>query len=225
MKSSSDSRVRSGAWIPVALLALSAIPVVAGASRLVELTDETAATPANARFFDAPLPIGVHIVTATVYAVVGAFQFAPALRRRRPDWHRRLGRVVAACGLVSGVSALWMTAFYPRVSGDGDLLDGFRYFFGAAMVAFLLIGVQAIRRGDRVRHGAFMTRAYAIGLGAGTQALVHIPWVLIHGDLPGELGRALLMGTGWALNLAVAEWIIRKPLGASDSSRGTEAYS
>jgi hypothetical protein len=27
---------------------------------------------------------------------------------------------------------------------------------------------------------------------------------------PSELSRALLMGAGWVINLAVAEWVIRK---------------
>jgi len=56
-----------------------------------------------------------------------------------------------------------------------------------------------------------MMRGYAIGMGAGTQALVHLPWLLIVGT-PTELARALLMGAGWVINLAVAEWIIRSPL-------------
>ena len=54
-----------------------------------------------------------------------------------------------------------------------------------------------------------MMRGYAIGLGAGTQALTYLPWFLIVGTPPGELSKALLMGTGWAINLAVAEAVIR----------------
>jgi hypothetical protein len=50
---------------------------------------------------------------------------------------------------------------------------------------------------------------YAIGLGAGTQVLTHVAWMLIFGT-PGEFPRALLMGAGWVINLVVAEWIIRK---------------
>ncbi len=49
---------------------------------------------------------------------------------------------------------------------------------------------------------------YALGLGAGTQALTHLPWFLFPG-LQGELTRALLMGAGWIINLAVAEAVIR----------------
>ncbi len=54
-----------------------------------------------------------------------------------------------------------------------------------------------------------MMRGYAIGLGAGTQVLTLLAGGLIVGP-PNELGRALLMGAGWAINLAVAEWIIRR---------------
>jgi hypothetical protein len=55
-----------------------------------------------------------------------------------------------------------------------------------------------------------MMRAYAIGLGAGTQVLTHLPWFILVGK-PGESSRAVLMGAGWVINLFVAEWIIRKP--------------
>jgi hypothetical protein len=101
-----------------------------------------------------------------------------------------------------------MTLFYPRPVGDGDLLAGFRLVFGTAMVVSIVLGLAAIRRRDIARHRAWMTRGYAIGLGAGTQALIHVPWFLIFGT-PGELPRALLLGAGWVINLAVAERIIR----------------
>jgi hypothetical protein len=52
-----------------------------------------------------------------------------------------------------------------------------------------------------------MMRGYAIGLGAGTPVLTLLVGELIAGP-PSELSRALLMGAGWVINLAVAEWII-----------------
>jgi len=46
-------------------------------------------------------------------------------------------------------------------------------------VPFFIFGFIAIRRGDMIRHRAWMTRAYAIGLGAGTQALTGmVAWVV-----------------------------------------------
>ena len=77
------------------------------------------------------------------------------------------------------------------------------------MVAAIVLGFGAIRRGNVRRHRAWMMRAYAIGLGAGTQMLTGlVASVLV--NPPTELSRALQDGAGWAINLAVAEWLIRR---------------
>ena len=55
-----------------------------------------------------------------------------------------------------------------------------------------------------------MTRAYAIGLGAGTQVLTHLPWFIFATGKPGEGPRAVMMGAGWLINILFAEWIIRR---------------
>lgn len=193
---------------PAALIALSAIPLLAGGIRLTELIGGAEITPLNARFFAAPLPVVLHIVGAGVYLVVGAFQFVPALRSRRPGWHRRAGRILVVSGLVAALSALWMTQFYPRPEGDGDLLYVFRLIFGSTMVVSIVLGFAAIRRREIARHRAWMMRGYAIGLGAGTQALIFIVAELTVGP-PGETARALLLGAGWVINLVIAESIIR----------------
>ena len=203
-------RARSAVWLIAGLLVLSAIPLAAGAFRLTELASGAEITPASARFFASPLPVVLHIVSAGVYAVLGAFQFAPGLRRRHRGWHRAAGRLLVLCGLVVGLSALWMTLFYPHPDGSGELLlYALRLLFGSAMVVSIVLGFAAIRRGDMRRHRAWMTRGYAIALGAGTQVLTQSAGELIAGP-PGELSRALLMGAGWVINLAVAEWTIRK---------------
>jgi uncharacterized membrane protein len=194
----------SATCLVAALLALSVIPLAGGVFRLTELAGGADITPANARFFAAPLPVVGHIVSASVYAVLGAFQFSPSFRRRRPGWHRAAGRLLVACGLLVGLSGLWMTLFYPRPDGDGALLYALRLLFGSAMVASIVLGFATIRRGDVMEHRAWMMRGYAIGLGAGTQALTLAAGEVIVGP-PGEFGRALLMGAGWAINLAVAE--------------------
>jgi uncharacterized membrane protein len=200
---------RSDSLVPAALLALSLVPVVAGIHRLAELAGRADITPENARFFAAPLPVILHILTVIPYCILGAFQFAPGFRRRNRGWHRAAGKFLVPCGLVAALSGLWMTHFYPFAEGDGELLYVFRLFFGAGMVIALVLAVTAIRRRDFARHGAWMVRGYAIGQGAGTQVLTHLPWFLLIGK-PGELSRALLMGAGWSINVVVAEWIIRK---------------
>ena len=207
-KPKAPAKAGSATWLVAALLVLSAIPLAAGAFRLTQLAGGTEITPANARFFASPLPVVLHIVSAGVYAILGVFQFAPRFRRRRPGWHRAAGRLLVLCGLLVGLSGLWMTLFYPRPDGSGELLSALRLLFGSAMVVSIVLGFAAIRRGDVMGHRAWMMRGYAIGLGAGTQVLTLLVGELISGP-PSELSRALLMGAGWVINLAVAEWIIR----------------
>jgi uncharacterized membrane protein len=160
----------------------------------------------------------LHIVSAAVYSILGAFQFASGFRRRCPRWHRVVGRLLVPCGLLVGLSGLWMTVFYPPPDGDGALLYALRLLFGSAMVVAIVLGLTTIRRGEVQRHLAWMSRAYAIGLGAGTQVLTLGLGEAISGP-PGELGRALLMGTAWAINLLVAEWTIRRRIARAPSNR------
>lgn len=218
------SATRADWLVPTALIVLSFIPFAAGAVRVVGLASGAAITPENARFFAAPLPVVLHILSASLFCILGAFQFAPGLRRRRPGWHRRAGRLLVLCGLVAGLSGLWMTQFYPlRPHGQGDLLYGFRILFGSAMILFITLGLTAIRRRNIAQHRAWIMRGYAIGQGAGTQALVGLPWFLIAGKMS-ELNNELMMGACWVVNLAVAEWIIRRnrPRGRQEQSAGIQ---
>jgi uncharacterized membrane protein len=208
-KTKAPSKAGSPKWLVPALLLLSAIPLTAGAFRLTQLASGAVITPANARFFASPLPIVLHIFSVSVYAILGAFQFVPSLRRRRHSWHRVAGRLLIPCGLTAALSGLWMTQFYPWPKGDGAILYGLRILFGSAMLLSILLGVAAIRRRDFAQHGNWMLRGYAIGLGAGTQALTLAVGAVILGS-PSEISRALLMGAAWVINLAVAEWIIRR---------------
>ena len=208
-KTKASSRKGSTAWLVVGLILLSVIPLIFGALRLNELASGAEITPDNARFFASPLPVIFHIVGATVYALLGAFQFVSRLWRRGAGWHRWAGRLLVPCGLVVGLSGIWMTLFYPRPAGSSDLLFVLRLLFGTGMVLSIVLGYAAIRRRDILQHRAWMTRAYAIGLGAGTQVLTGMVGALAFGT-PNELENALLMGAGWIINLAIAEWIINR---------------
>jgi uncharacterized membrane protein len=195
--------------VPVLLILLSLVPAAAGTRRVVGLVGRAPVTAASARFVAAPVPVVLHVLAAIPYSMLGAFQFSPALRRRRREWHRAAGRILVVCGLVVALSGLWMAQFYAWPEGDGEYLYLLRLVFGTAMVIAIVAAVDAIRRRDFVAHGAWMIRGYAIGLGAGTQVLTHVPWFILVGQ-PGELTRAVLMGAGWMINLVVAECIIRR---------------
>jgi uncharacterized membrane protein len=203
---------KSAWFIPTGLIALSIVPVLAGAARLFQLGSGEEITPENARFFESPLPVVAHLISTTVYCILGAFQFAPGFRRRNPRWHRSAGRILVPCGIFAALTGLWMTQFFPRgieppASFDGPYVYVLRLLAGSAMALALCFGVAAVRRRDIPRHRAWMMRGYAFGIGAGTQVLTHLPWFLFP-SIQGETARTIFMGAGWAINLVVVEWIL-----------------
>ena len=211
-KISGKKRINKAGWlIAVGLILLSIVPMIAGSARIAELASGAEITPENARFFASPLPVIVHIISSILFCIVGAFQFVPGFRHRHLSWHRTAGWLLMSCGIAAALSGLWMTRFYPWPEGDGELLYAMRLVVEAAMLVSIGLSIVAVRRRDFASHGDWIIRGYAIGLGAGTQVLTHLPWfLLMDTSTPGEFPRAMMMGAGWAINIVVAEWIIRK---------------
>jgi uncharacterized membrane protein len=206
-----EDRSRASWLVPIGLLLLGIVPGIGGALRLAELGHSAPITAENARFFAAPAPVALHIVSAVLFSVLGAFQFFPGLRRRRPLWHRYTGRLAAPLGLAAALSGLWMTLFYPNADAnfDGPAVYVMRLAAGFGMAAAMVLALAAIAQRDIPVHQRWMTRAYALGMGAGTQVFTHIPWS-VWPEVQGELLRAVCMGTGWIINIVVAEWIIKR---------------
>ncbi|MDB4914669.1 MAG: Protein of unknown function rane [Gemmatimonadetes bacterium] len=73
--------------------------------------------------------------------------------------------------------ALQCSRGFPWPTGDGVAVYVLRLVFGSAMFVSIVRAADAIRRRDFRSHGAWMTRSYAIGLGAGTQVLTHLAWL------------------------------------------------
>jgi len=215
----SAGSTRPTGWVPFALVAVVVFPAFAGYLRLVELAGGSHVLPANPRMTASPLPVVIHIVCAVLYAVLGAFQFSSGFRRRRPGWHRASGRVVVGLGLAVAFSALWMTLFYARQPGTGELAYLFRLAFGSAMAASIILGFNAIRNRDVASHVAWMTRAYALALGAGTQVFTLGIGKAVFGT--SAFAYDLCLGAGWVINLAVAEYIIRRHGSRRSVSRRT----
>ena len=155
------------------------------------------------------MPVVVHIVSAVVFALVGAFQFVPRLRRHDVAWHRRAGRVVVVAGLGVALSALWLNQFFPRAHATRDLVYPLRLVFGVALVVTLVLGFRAVRRRDFAASPGLDDPSFAIALVGGTQ--VFTPGSAGPSSAPGDLAQALMMVSAWGINLAVAEWAIRRP--------------
>jgi uncharacterized membrane protein len=208
--------------VPLTLLLLSAIPIAAGIVRLAGLADDPEISTENARFVEAPLAVFVHILSASLFCILGALQFSSRLRQRNPKWHKVSGRMVVAGGIFAALSGLWMTVMYPIPPElQGGLLYTVRVFVSLAMLVSIYMAVAAVMGGEIATHRAWMIRAYALGQGAGMQVVVLLPWMLVIGK-PTVLQRDVLMSMAWLINLVIAEMAIQR--GASrklNHCRGT----
>ena len=199
-------RPRSGWPAITGLLLLSALPVIGGAFRLGEVI----AYPEAALPVSSCVAIIAHIVSMSMFCLLGAFQFSPALRTRR-GWHRAAGRAVIPAGILAGLSAVWLAVFF---GGPPDelALAMVRLAFAVAMTLFLMLGAIAIKRRDFTAHGAWMTRAFAIAVSGGTQALVSVLWALPFGEAD-LVGETWIVAAGFVINGVVAELLIRRRSG------------
>ncbi|MFN7985334.1 MAG: DUF2306 domain-containing protein, partial [Vicinamibacterales bacterium] len=167
------------------LVALCVVPAAAGIVRLVDLMAGHP-SPESARFFASPWPVTIHILSVVPYSVLGATQFVKAFRRHR--WHRVAGTLSVPLGLSGALTGLWMAQVYPWPPGDGEAVYLERLLVGTVMTVAIVRGAWTLRQHDYSAHGAWMTRAYALGMGAGTQVLTHVPWFVFVGT-PGESPR------------------------------------
>ena len=180
---------------------LAVVPIVVGVFRLGDIS--------SGEVIYAPyFPVIVHIVTVTFYCLAGALQFSRKLRHSKPRWHRLIGRWVLPTGIVSTISGLWLTQFSPNAPFDGQWVYVARLCGGTLMLGFLVFGLQALRDKKFNRHGHSMMRAYAIGIGAGTQ-VAFLGFIMEVVGYQQDPALALGIVAGWLLNLTIAEFSIR----------------
>lgn len=200
------SRRRSPGWLlPTALMVFGLIPIAANGLRRVAMA-VGAEGAASGDGGGMPVPVVMHVLGATAFVVLGALQFSADFRRRRPRWHRIAGRVAILGALIAAGSGLWLA--FVSLSTSTGLLFTFRLLAASGLAASIVLGFRDIRHRRVAAHRAWMIRAFALGLGAATQVFTLGFGEQLFGK--GELSIALLNGAGWAINLAVAEWAIRR---------------
>lgn len=194
----------------VGLLVLSAVPLFAAVTRLLGLATGTPELEGAARFSAAPLTAVLHIVGLTTFFTVGAFQFLPSLQKT--SWHRRAGRVLAVGAVVGALTGVWMVWRWEPKQWDSPALNAVRVVIAVAIVGFVVTSVRAARRRDFTAHAAWMTRAWALCAGAGTQVLTMSVFIVPGFETLQSRGSyALLMSAGWGINALVAEWVLARP--------------
>jgi len=191
----------------LALAFCTFIPVLMAMVETVQIPTGTYAED-SAHLAVAPLSWFLHVLAGAAFGIAGPMNFALALRRRFGRLHRATGRIFVGAGVVLG-----LTAFSLLLSVEPQrtpVIDVARGVFGLALLVALAMAITAIRARDIPRHRAWVIRAYAIGMGAGTVALVFFPIFLVTGAPPIGLASDVIFVTWWALNIGFAEWVIHR---------------
>ena len=134
--------------------------------------------------------------------VLGGLQLSSALRRKKLDLHRWLGRVYVVAVLVSGTGGLVMS-----FDSKGGLVAHFG--FGLMAVCWLFCTGNAfryIRRGNVAQHRAWMLRSYALILAAVTLR-IYLPASQVAG-IEFIAAYQAISWLCWVPNLLVVEWLV-----------------
>jgi uncharacterized membrane protein len=159
----------------------------------------------------------VHVLTAATALLLGVLQLVPRLRARRV-LHRRLGRAFLIVGAVAfGLTGIPLALATPNgnVTRYGILIPAVGWLVCAAL------GWAAIRRHRVAAHREWMIRTYALTFFAITTRML-VPLLIavqmpFQDDRSADAVRRLVESTipygqwlGWALDLAIAEYVIRR---------------
>jgi uncharacterized membrane protein len=156
-----------------------------------------------------------HIVPGMVYLLGAPFQLSRTFRSRHYALHRRLGRVLLACALLSGVLSVVLGIVFAWGRGAETTAT---VVFGSWFVVTLLLAFRAIRDGRVVQHRRWMVRAFAVGLGVATIRI----WVGIFtgiqigllglGDatMPLRATFGVAFWLGLSMHVVFAEWWLRR---------------
>ncbi len=158
----------------------------------------------------------LHIAPGVVYLLGAPLQLSRRFRTRHYTVHRRLGRVLVSCALLSGSMAL---AFGIPHAWGGGLESLATVAFGTWFLTCLVLAFRAIRRDDPRHHRRWMIRAFAVGVGIGTIRI----WVGLFtsiqigtsgGDegltLPNQSLFGLAFWIAFATHVAIGEWWLRR---------------
>jgi hypothetical protein len=181
----------------------------------------------------------LHIAGGMAAIVFGLFQFVGSLRNSHPPIHRSMGIAYLAAVLVAGTAGLRLSPDTAAFAADG-LTDGKTFdlsaiglspaflgygpsstyspsqFFPVVLAFATLSAVWLVtsavafayarqRRFDL--HRAWMIRSYSLTFAAVTVRLIGLPLLVLTRN---PVVAIICTFWSWILNLAVAEWLIRR---------------
>jgi len=155
----------------------------------------------KASFLAHPYGIYIHAFASIIALVIGPFQFSASRRKNHPGFHRWLGRIYLAIGvLAGGLAGLYMSQY----AFGGSIAK-----LGFAMLAVLWIytGLRAylaIRQGHIEEHRKWMVRNFSLTFAAVTLRL-YLPFSAVVG-IEFAAAYPFITWLCWVPNLIFAEW-------------------
>ena len=167
--------------------------------------------PPDRAYLHHPWLAYLHIGPGVVYLLGAPLQLWRRFRLTHYQLHRRLGRVVLSCGLISGIFAIIFGSAF-ALGGVAESIAA--AVFGVYFLICLSAAYVAIRGGDPARHRRFMIRAFAIAAGVG---LIRVWFGILFG----------LVGVSLQISFAIGFWaaLVTMALGAEWWLRSTPALS
>ena len=147
-----------------------------------------------------------HISFGGLALLSGCTQFLSGLRQKHLSLHRNLGKIYVASVMLSGTAGFGIAfaASAGMWAQMGFAALGFLWLYTTAK-AFL-----TIKKREVAQHENWMTRSYALCFAAVTLRL-WMPLFLGAFGMSFSLAYPIIAWLCWVPNLAVAEWIIRRP--------------
>lgn len=157
------------------------------------------------RYLEHPIVTALHMLSGILFISLAPLQFVKRFRIKRLGLHRQLGRVLVGCALISGTYGLISAIVLPAFGGLPS--EAAAWFFGPLFLFAIVRAFWCARNKKITQHRQWMIRAFALGLGVGTQRIILIILMISTGySFEESFGPALWLGFG--LNLLIAEsWI------------------
>ena len=194
---------RAMRWaLGVAVVLLALLGVAASATHYLQ-------EPYNPGFLRFPTIVALHVVLGGFYLALAPFQYVKWIRSRHLAYHRRVGRLLVAIGVMVGATALFMGFVIPKGGSPERVVIG---LFGTVFLVALVKGFVHVRAGRVSLHREWMIRAFAIGLAIATARLIFYPALLITTTDPSDRRFGTLLAVALAVafvfHVSVAElWI------------------
>ncbi|MDI1253618.1 DUF2306 domain-containing protein [Thermomonas sp.] len=187
------------------IFVLLALAVASYAFAFLYLPFQTG-NPFSAQFAISGVDVPLHFFLGGLALALAPLQLSAGLRRRAPALHRLSGWLYVAAVLIGSVSA-----FSLALNAQGGVPSRASFILMALLWPCLtVIGIQRAIVGDTAGHRRWMCRSVALTysavtlrlvLGIGTGAL-QLPFIPVY---------IAAAWSGWTINLAVCELLLRWP--------------